>query len=197
MIIWLNGVYGVGKKQVAYELQRRLNGATLYDLTKVGTLLNEQLPQELRLANDEDYPEWRQWNLHLLQAISLNTQGPIIVPQTLTNETYLHEIIGGLRAADITVHHFNLTATPENIGKRLKQQGNLNNAFTLSHLKSDQKTIAPENFDQEIDTNEITVTETANLIAQACSLRIKPPIKNPLLQSAIQWGTAITQQFHH
>lgn len=196
MIIWLNGPFGVGKMQVAAELQRRINGAILYNPNDVGNLLTKQLPQTLRKDNFEDYPEWRQWNYQLLQKIATSTQQTIIVPMEISKQQYFDEIIGGLRNDGITVRHFTLAATPEVMAKRLRQRGNLNNIFTLTHL---QKTAEQEDvpqFAEILDTNDLSIVEIANTIAKKCSVRIKPAITNPVLQSLVQLGAGLRQKFH-
>ena len=196
MIIWLNGPFGVGKMQVATELQRRINGAILYHPDDIGRLLTKQLPQTLQKANFEDYPEWRQWNYQLLKKIATSTQQTIIVPMTISKQQYFDEIVGGLRNEGITVRHFTLAATPGVIAKRLRQRGNLNNIFTLSHLKQVAEQTETPQFAEILDTNEMTIVEIANTIAKQCSVRIKPAITNPVLQGLVQFGTGVRQRFH-
>ncbi|WP_125607034.1 AAA family ATPase [Lapidilactobacillus bayanensis] len=195
MIIWLNGPFGVGKIQVAAELQRRINGAILYDPHELGRLLTKQLPKALQEDNFEDYPEWRQWTYQLLKKMATQTQQTIIVPMAVSKQQYFDEIIGGLRHDGITVRHFTLAATPTVIAQRLRQHGNLNNRFTLSHLQRLSEQTETPQFAEILDTNELSIVEVANTIAKKCSIRIKPAITNPLLQGAVQLGTGILHQF--
>ena len=44
MIIWINGSYGSGKTQTAYELQRRLDNSYVYDPENIGYFLDKNLP---------------------------------------------------------------------------------------------------------------------------------------------------------
>lgn len=44
MIIWLNGAFGAGKTQTAYELRRRLPGSYVYDPENAGFFIRDNLP---------------------------------------------------------------------------------------------------------------------------------------------------------
>lgn len=44
MIIWINGAFGSGKTQTAYELHRRLDGSYVYDPENAGYFIRENLP---------------------------------------------------------------------------------------------------------------------------------------------------------
>ena len=47
MIIWLNGAFGAGKTQTAYELRRRLPGSYVYDPENAGFFIRDNLPPGL------------------------------------------------------------------------------------------------------------------------------------------------------
>ncbi len=47
-IIWLNGAFGAGKTQTAYELHRRLENSFVYDPENIGFFFNQNLPSELK-----------------------------------------------------------------------------------------------------------------------------------------------------
>ncbi len=44
MIIWINGAFGSGKTQTAYELHRRLDGSYVYDPENAGYFIRKNLP---------------------------------------------------------------------------------------------------------------------------------------------------------
>ena len=44
MIVWLNGAFGAGKTQTAYELRRRLPGSYVYDPENAGFFIRDNLP---------------------------------------------------------------------------------------------------------------------------------------------------------
>ena len=43
MIIWINGAFGSGKTQAAYELCRRMRGAYVYDPENAGCFIVDAL----------------------------------------------------------------------------------------------------------------------------------------------------------
>lgn len=56
----------------------------VFDPEQVGTLLNNQLPNNLRKRNFQDYPLWRVYNFKLLEHLSLHSNDTIIVPMTIS-----------------------------------------------------------------------------------------------------------------
>ncbi|MFC7102162.1 hypothetical protein ACFQQB_17915 [Nonomuraea rubra] len=48
MLVWINGTFGVGKTQTAYELHRRLPGSVVCDPEHVGLGLHRMTPPALR-----------------------------------------------------------------------------------------------------------------------------------------------------
>lgn len=48
MLLWINGPFGGGKTQTAFELQRRLRGAMVSDPEHAGFGLHRMVPRELR-----------------------------------------------------------------------------------------------------------------------------------------------------
>lgn len=49
-IIWINGAFGAGKTQTAYELHRRLENSFVYDPENIGFFLNQNLPRQVKKA---------------------------------------------------------------------------------------------------------------------------------------------------
>ncbi|MFA1820990.1 hypothetical protein ACDX78_12545 [Virgibacillus oceani] len=85
MTLWINGIFGAGKTTVAYELNRRIENAFVYDPERIGYVLMKNVPKEISKSDFQDYPLWRESNYKLLKAISQEYDGVIIVPMTLTN----------------------------------------------------------------------------------------------------------------
>lgn len=195
MIIWLNGEVGVGKTLVAYELQRRLSNALLYNPDNIGALLKKQLPAELHLHTLQDFPEWRQWNYQLLRKISRQTTKTVLVPMRLANPKYFDEVVGKLEADGIDVRHYTLTASPAVLKKRLQQRGDLHNQFTLAKMQNHDQT-NEITFPKLLATDDLTVSEIADQIAQECSLRIKPAVKNKYAQGAVHFGDIIRSKWN-
>lgn len=59
VIVWLNGPFGGGKTQTAYEMHRRLPGSVVCDPEHVGFGLHRMLPPALR-GDFQDLAAWRQ-----------------------------------------------------------------------------------------------------------------------------------------
>lgn len=188
MIIWLNGAFGVGKHQVAGELQRRLAKGFIYHPERVGRFINEQLPAELRATSYRDYPEWRQWNIELLQRISQKSDQVILLPLALAQPEYIAEITDALREVDIGVHHYLLTAQPQTIKQRLQLRGSLTNLLTLAQLEKEPLTFDHELFENVLKTDQRSIAEIADFIAKDCHLRIHPAPAHKSLQALLQIG---------
>ena len=54
MLLWINGPFGGGKTQTAYELQRRLPGSVVCDPEHLGFGLHRMLPPALRPTECSD-----------------------------------------------------------------------------------------------------------------------------------------------
>ncbi len=118
MIIWINGAFGSGKTQTAYELHRRLPNSYVYDPENVGFFIRKNLPKPAQLADFQDYSMWRTFNRDMLDYIAAHNTGAIIVPMTITNRAYFDEIIGAL-SRKYEVKHFILYAEKAVLLKRL------------------------------------------------------------------------------
>lgn len=118
MILWINGAFGSGKTQTAYELHRRMPCSTVYDPENAGFFIRENLPKAIRKADFQDYPMWRAFNFAMLAYLSENFDGDILVPMTLTNRAYYDELVGALSEKH-DVRHVILCASRETLLKRL------------------------------------------------------------------------------
>ena len=79
-----------------FELQRRLPGSIACDPEHLGFGLHRMLPPALR-TNFQDLQAWRSGAREILDLVSGNHEGPVIVPMTLIYSRYFTQIIGGLR----------------------------------------------------------------------------------------------------
>lgn len=121
MIIWINGSFGVGKTTIAENLKSKVENAIVYDPEKIGEFLFNTMPE--KKDDFQDYELWRILNLEILKNLS-KSYDTIIVPMTITNESYYDEIIGNLRNNNIVVQDFILIATKSKIGERLNGRKN-------------------------------------------------------------------------
>ncbi|KAF1299648.1 tunicamycin resistance protein [Enterococcus sp. JM4C] len=122
MIIWINGAFGSGKTTVAEQLEKELAGSMIYDPEIVGDTMTQLIPDDMKLADFQDYPIWRQWNKQLLKEIYFNYPGDIIVPMTIYKKEYVEEIIESLEDEGLQVAHLLLEVTREEIIERLKKR---------------------------------------------------------------------------
>ncbi len=118
MIIWLNGAFGAGKTQTAFELHRRLPGSYLYDPEEAGYFIRRNLPKAVLKSDFQDYPMWRTFNVEMLDYICTHYSGDVIVPMTITDRGYYDELVGVL-AKHYELRHFILYAGRETLSKRL------------------------------------------------------------------------------
>nr|WP_324254793.1 AAA family ATPase [Enterococcus sp. BWT-B8] len=120
MIIWINGAFGSGKTTIAELLNKAIKKSCIYDPENIGIFFMKNLPREIQLDDFQDYPEWRQWNLHLLLKLATEYDGDIIVPMTLYREDYFSEVIGGLKKSGIRMEHFQLDVSKKELIRRLE-----------------------------------------------------------------------------
>ena len=123
MIIWINGPFGVGKTQTAYELAYQVPGSFVFDPEEVGFFIAKHMPRERRKPDFQDYEAWRTTVSAMLRELQVDRDKPIIVPMTVVSPRYFREILDPLKASGIGVRNFTLTAAPETIRKRLTKRG--------------------------------------------------------------------------
>lgn len=120
MIVWINGAFGGGKTQTAYELVRRTNGTVLVDPELIGFGLQRALPKPLR-GDFQDLAAWRTGVIEVLDAVERSGEyRASIVPMTLVAPDYVDEIHGGLRGLGHEIVHIALVASPETLRRRLR-----------------------------------------------------------------------------
>ncbi len=93
MIIWLNGAFGAGKTSCAYELKRRIPNSYVYDPENIGYFIFNNIPNEMKKADFQDYEQWRTFNYSILKDMYRSFSGTIIVPMTIVNPQYYDEIV--------------------------------------------------------------------------------------------------------
>ncbi|MEU9357200.1 AAA family ATPase, partial [Streptomyces sp. NPDC048301] len=122
-LIWINGPFGGGKTQTAYELRRRLPGSVICDPEHPGFGLHRMMPPGLR-GDFQDLRSWRHGVREVLDlALRGHDSGPVIAPMTLVHGEYFEEIVGRLREEGHTVHHFALLAERATVLRRLRERG--------------------------------------------------------------------------
>jgi len=122
MIIWINGAFGSGKSTTASKLQKLLVGSHIYDPEEAGFFIRNNAPKSMLKEDFQDIPLWREINYKMLKTMSEGNDGVIIVPMTLINPEYYHDIIGRLTAEGVDVRHFILYLDKDTLTKRLRKR---------------------------------------------------------------------------
>ncbi|MFE5893140.1 AAA family ATPase [Streptomyces sp. NPDC056462] len=195
MLLWINGPFGGGKTQTAYEIQRRLPGSVVCDPEHAGFGLRRTLPPELR-GDFQDLSSWRQGVVEVLGLALIKHDGVVIAPMTVTDSGYFEETVGRLRELGHDVRHFTLLAERETVLKRLRERG-FGHLLQFAAGKNAGKSIGknaglrreswavqqldhclerlrePE-FAEHLWTDHSTVPKTADRIAVLAGLRLRP-----------------------
>lgn len=167
MIIWVNGCFGVGKSTIAGELNKQIKESIIYDPEEIGGFLSNTLP--IKKDDFQDYELWRIINYETLKYLNSRFK-IIIVPMTITNLQYYDEIIGKLKKEEICIKHFILSASKENIIKRLDSRGN---STKWTYDQVDRCIRAFDSFDYEgekITTDNMSVDEITKIIMKMLDL---------------------------
>ncbi|GGT37890.1 AAA family ATPase [Streptomyces purpureus] len=183
MLLWINGPFGGGKTQTAYELRRRLPGSVVCDPEEVGFGLHRMTPRALR-GDFQDLPAWRQGVFEVLDLTLRRHRGAVIVPMTLVEGPYFEEIVGRLRESGHDVHHFALLARRETVLRRLSERGLgrglKRESFAVAKLDRCLERLQGPEFAQHIRTDRLTVPQVADRIAASAGLTLVPNTDSPM-----------------
>ncbi|MEV0415859.1 AAA family ATPase [Streptomyces sp. NPDC050448] len=120
MIIWVNGASGAGKSTLAAGLRAALSGSVVTNPEDVGTLLRQSLAGHPRRMRDyQDYPAWRRLSVQFIAEVHQLTKGPVIVPMSVLDQTYVREMFGPLAELGTPFHHVVLHASPDPLEARI------------------------------------------------------------------------------
>ncbi|OZU87422.1 tunicamycin resistance protein [Virgibacillus indicus] len=183
MILWINGTFGAGKTTVAYELHRRIKHSFVYDPERFGYVLMKNVPQSISKGDFQDYPLWREANYKLLKQISEEYDGIIIVPMTLTNKDYFYEIISKLTKNGIEVNHFTLSAFKQTIDQRLRRRFEGMNSWAYQQMDERMKSLADPMFMEHIQTDNMSIDEVVETIAELALIKLLPDNRSKLRKS--------------
>jgi len=122
MLVWINGPFGAGKTQAAFELHRRLPGSFVCDPELLGAGIHRMTPRELR-GDFQDVPIWREGVYQLLDHTMRHFPGVVITPMTVVSSAYFQDIVGRLRSNGHEVEHVILLASRETLLRRLRSRG--------------------------------------------------------------------------
>lgn len=188
MLLWINGPFGGGKTQVAFELHRRLAGSVVCDPELVGYGLHRMTPRALR-ADFQDMPAWRQGVREVLDLALRGHDGPVIAPMTLVDPGYFGEIVGRLRDDGHDVRHFALMASRETVLDRLDGRGLgrftsreaalRRESFAVGKLDTCLRQLSKPEFGEQVWTDRLPIPQVAEHVAAAAGLRLAPNTDRP------------------
>ncbi|MDH6284805.1 AAA family ATPase [Prescottella agglutinans] len=177
MLVWINGAFGAGKTQTAYELHRRLPDAHVADPELIGFAVHRMLPASAR-GDFQDRPQWRSAVVATLADAVAVHDGPVIVPMTLVNPDYFDEIMSGLAAADVDVRHYALTASPDTLRRRLRTRGGYwlgravgrDESWAMEQIDRCVAALESERFAEHVATDDRAVDDVVEDIAARAGL---------------------------
>ncbi|WJH35586.1 AAA family ATPase [Paenibacillus sp. CC-CFT747] len=179
MIVWINGAFGAGKTQTAFELHRRLPGSFVYDPENVGYFIRRNLPKELAGGDFQHFPMWREMNYHMLAYLNREHKGVLLVPMTVVDSGYFDEMVGRLRREGADVRHFALCASRETLLKRLRSRREGPDSWAAQQIDRCVKGLAHEAFRHHLDTEHHTVRDNVEAIASLAGLELRPDNRGP------------------
>jgi broad-specificity NMP kinase len=174
MIIWVNGAFGSGKTQTAFEINRRLKNSYVYDPENIGYFFRRNMPKEIIQGNFQDQLLWRTFNYEMIKNIYSKYNGDIIIPMTIYDKNYFEEIIGKLLKENIKIDHYILGASKETILKRLSKRHEKKESWAAKQID-----ICINGFNElkgksiYIDTNELNIAEVVETIAKSSNIKLK------------------------
>ena len=170
--IFINGAYGAGKTQTAFELLRRLDGAHICDLEEAGYYIRRVIPDELKCYDFRDHAEWRGINNLMLRRLS-GCDKIVLLPMTITNADWYRELTRGVNIAN----HIILRPSREVLAKRIASRHEGKDSFAArmaDRCYAEFDSFAEAVGAEFIDTSEMSISETAEEIARRCGLTLSP-----------------------
>jgi len=186
VLVWINGAFGAGKTQTAFELHRRLANSHVADPELIGFGIHRMLPAATR-DDFQDRPQWRAAVIATLADAVAAHDGPVIVPMTLVHRPYFDEIMTGLQKVGVDVQHFALVASPDTLRDRLRTRsgywiGRLlgrEELWAMQQIDRCVTALADPAFAQHINTDNLTVHEVVEYLAARAGLRLSRPRLHP------------------
>lgn len=132
-IIWINGPFGAGKTTLVTELAARWPQATVFDPEHLGYLLRAWQPPDVEVEDFQHLSVWRVLARETAAGLVRDFGRPLLVPMTLLRPTYFDEIVGGLRAAGVPVHHFCLVTDKRTVVARAAERGDTGDWFPTKY----------------------------------------------------------------
>ena len=181
MLLWINGPFGGGKTQTAYEIQRRLARSVVCDPEHLGFGLRQMMPPHLR-GNFQDLPAWRHGVIEVMDLVLGKHDGDVIAPMTIIELAYLREILGALQGKGHEVRHYALLAERATVLRRLRGRSLplRPDRFAAAKIDDCLDRLRHDDFAEHIWTDRLTVPQVANRIAASAGLTLAPDTDSAL-----------------
>lgn len=176
MLVWINGPFGGGKTQTAFEIHRRLPGSVVCDPEEVGYGLHRTMPAYLR----DDFQHLRSWRdgvVEVLDLVLTRHAGTVIAPMTVVDPGYFAETVGELRERGHDVRHVALLARHDTVRRRLRERelfGLRHDSFAVDRIAYCLDRLRAPEFADHMWTDELPIPGVADRIATACELTLSP-----------------------
>lgn len=174
MIIWINGAFGSGKTQAAFELQRRIPNSYVYDPENAGYFIRDHVPLDAKRDDFQHYPMWREFNYSMFKYLDQESNQLILAPMTITNVEYFDEIVGKLRRDGVVIQHFTLCASKEVLLRRLRSRGESSNSWAAHQIDRCMNGLTNEVFQHHIDTDHLSIDQVVETIGNLAQLELLP-----------------------
>lgn len=175
MIIWINGAFGAGKTQTAFELHRRIENSFIYDPENLGFFISKNMPSSIKNKGDfQDYEVWRELNFSLIKYIEEKYDGILIIPMTIVDPRYFNEIVSSLRNHGVIVKHYALMASKATLLKRLKSRGDRSNSWGAQQIDRCLEGLSNEVFQSHINTENMSIDDVVEKIAFISNIKLLP-----------------------
>ncbi|KWX80337.1 AAA family ATPase [Paenibacillus jilunlii] len=174
MILWINGAFGSGKTQTAFELNRRIPQSFVFDPENAGYYIQKNIPLTLKKNDFQNYPQWREFNYSMLRYIASGFEGIIIVPMTIVEPDYFREIAGRLNDDGIQVHHFTLCVSREQLLSRLRSRGEGQHSWAAKQIDRCLKGHQHPIFAEQLVTDNMSIEQVAEAIAAKLQISLLP-----------------------
>ncbi|SEJ85805.1 AAA domain-containing protein [Deinococcus reticulitermitis] len=190
MLIWVNGPFGVGKTQTAYELHRRLPPSFVCDPEQLGFGIQRMTPPELR-GDFQDVPLWREGVYQLLDHTLTHADRVVIVPMTLVVPAYFAEIVGRLRENGHTVHHVALLASRDTLRRRQRSRGEGTGSWGAGQIDRCLAGLSQLPVADHLPTDGLGLEEVVEQIARRTGLDLLPDHAHPLTRPLRRWAVQL------
>ncbi|WP_232316968.1 AAA family ATPase [Paenibacillus sp. D9] len=191
-IVWINGAFGSGKTQTAWELHRRLPGSYVFDPENAGYYIRANMPDSLQKGDFQEFPLWRRFNYDMLSYLADLHDGVLLVPMTVTDPLKFAEIAGRLRSDGRDLRHYALLASEGELLRRLRSRGEGRRSWAAAQIGRCVRELKQDAFAEQLDTEPWSVAETAERIAALAGLELLPRSGG----ASGAWSRLLTQLRH-